>query len=206
VQNDLQKAVFLIEGDHSFSKSSWRYRMRGWISLIKNPAIPTMIKLSRSDDDPDVLIRKLDAAGGSPSPYELVYRIYVSNSFLLLQNLRRSLWTRDISIISGWCSLSVSECIALIRDEVAHYIIDRFRMTINKEEGRADLQTMKQVLDGTLLLSENHYIERNSIIEAKQIAIVTAAIMKSEHWMKEGAWLNRVTHNNPIFAVRNKCL
>ena len=176
--------------------------MKGWIYLITNQALTGVIKIGRCEDSPEVVTKKLDDAGGSPFPYELQYKVYLSESFLILQNIRRALWALNKTAISGWCSISVSECISIIREEVARYIIDMFRMDIKRGDGSNDFPTIMRVIDSLLLLSENIYLERNSIFEARVIVAVVVGIMKTGGWMREGQWINRITGRNIRYISR----
>lgn len=175
--------------------------MKGWIYLILNSGIH-MTKIGRSEDSPEFLVKKLDDAGGSPFPYELQYKLFLSESILILQNIRKYLWAQNKTAISGWCSLSVSEFVSLIRVEVARYVIDMFRMNVKNGDGGNDFLTIMRVIDSTLLLTENIYSQRNSIHEVREIAMVVAGLMKSEDWMREGQWLNRITGKNYRYIIR----
>ncbi len=177
--------------------------MNGWVYLIANQAMTGVIKIGCCEDHPEVITKKLDDAGGSPYPYILQYQLFLTDSFLILQNIRRALWALNKTAISGWCSISPSECIALIRDEVGLYIIDQFRMSIKRGDGGNDFPTIMRVIDAVLLLSENIYQERNGIHEVREIAMVVAGIMKNGDWMREGQWQNRITGKNYRYVSRS---
>lgn len=157
--------------------------MKGWIYIITNKALSGMIKLGRCDESPEFIVKKLDLYGAVPTPFQLIYRVYVSNSFLILQNVRKLLWAQQKNTGSGWFHIADEEGISLIRNQIAVYIVVRLRLEIRNGHGHNDLATTMRIIDQVLFLQENTCQQRNSIHEAREIAIVAAGIMKHQCWM-----------------------
>lgn len=157
--------------------------MHGWLYIIKNEVLAGVIKLGRSDDSPVVLIKKLDLSGAVPSPFQLLYKVYVCDSFLILQNVRKLLWAQGNNAGSGWFRVLEEEGVNLIRAEIARYITGRIRLEIRNGHGHNDFATTMRIIDSVLFLQENTYQQRNSINEAREIAKVIADMMKNESWL-----------------------
>jgi len=156
--------------------------MQGWLYIIKNEALAGVIKIGRCDESPEFIVKKLDLYGAVPTPFQLIYRVYVSNSFLILQNVRKLLWAQGKNAGSGWFHIADEEGISLIRNQIAVYIVVRLRLEIRNGHGHNDLATTMRIIDQVLFLQENTCQQRNSIHEAREIAKVVADIMKNESW------------------------
>jgi hypothetical protein len=180
----VRKKLMISQSNHR------RCSMHGWLYIIKNQALAGMIKLGRSDDPPTVLIKKLDTSGAVPSPFQLSYMVFVNDSFLLLQNVRRVLWAQQKNFGHGWFPRTSEEGISLIRNQIALYILERIRLEIRNGHGNDDFDTVMRIIDSVLFLKENIYLERNSINEAREIAKAVADIMKHQCWMQG----NKISH------------
>lgn len=178
--------------------------MKGWLYIIKNEALAGMIRLGRSDDSPEYLVKKLDMSGSVPTPFHLQYKVYISNSYLILQNIRRLLWSQKKTAGSGWFSITEDDAISLVRREIAVFIIDRLRSEIKRGHGNTDFDTTMRTIDQTLFLCDNAFQERNSINEVKVIAQIVAGIMRNVNWLHDGLWLNRLTGGNSSYNRSNK--
>lgn len=53
--------------------------MRGFVYLLLNPAFPNMVKIGKTTKDPEVRVKELSRATGVPTPFKLIYQIFVSN-------------------------------------------------------------------------------------------------------------------------------
>jgi len=157
--------------------------MKGWLYIIKNEALAGVIKIGRTDDSPEFLVKKLDTSGSAPKAFQLLYKVYVSNSYMILQHIRRTLWAQQKNAGSGWFHIADEEGISLIRNQIAVYIVVRLRLEIRNGHGHNDLATTMRIIDQVLFLQENTCQQRNSIHEAREIAIVAAGIMKHQCWM-----------------------
>jgi len=175
--------------------------LKGWLYLITNKALSGVVKLGRSDDYPEALLKKLDLSGAVPVAYKLLYKIYVSDSFLILQNIRRVLWAQQKNLRDGWFPITEEEVIEIIRTEIALFIVDRLRLEIKRGYGNEDYDTTMRVIDTVLFLSENSYHERNNIGEIREVAMVVAKIMRNRNWRRESLWLNRITGGNVRYII-----
>jgi len=156
--------------------------MQGWLYIIKNEALAGMIRLGRCDESPEFIVKKLDLDGAVPTPFQLIYRVYVNNCFLILQNVRKLLWAQGKNAGSGWFRILEEEGVSLIRTEIGRYITGRIRLEIRNGHGHNDFETTMRIIDQVLFLRENIYQQKNSIHEAREIAKVVADIMKHESW------------------------
>ena len=128
----------------------------------------------------------------------------MSDSFLILQNIRRVLWSQQKNLRDGWFPITEEDAISTIRTEISLFIVDKLRLEIQRGHGNADFDTTMRIIDNVLFLKENSYLERNSIDEVKEIAKIVAATMKSGNWMHDGTWVNRVTGGNSRYTSMNQ--
>ena len=156
--------------------------MQGWLYLIKNEALAGMIRLGRADDSPETIVKKLDMSGAVPTPFQLLYKVYVYDSYMILQNIRKVLWAQQKSLRDSWFSITDEEGISLTRTQISLYIVERIRLEIRNGHGHNDFETVMRIIDQVLFLHENIYQVRNTISEAREIAKVVADIMKHESW------------------------
>ena len=175
--------------------------MHGWLYIIKNESLAGVIKIGRTDDSPEVLTQKLDMSGAAPTAFQLPYKVYVCESYMILQNVRKVLWALQKNVGSGWFHIDEEEGIGHIRNEIALHIIDRLRMEIQMGHGHKDFDTTMRIIDNVLFLKENI---RNSIDEVKEIAQNVAGIMEYSNWMHDGTWVNRLTGGNSRYTRSNK--
>lgn len=157
--------------------------MKGWIYIVTNKALAGMIKLGRCDESPEFIVKKLDMSGAVPTAFQLPYMVFVSDSYMILQHIRKVLWAQQKNLRDSWFSITDEEGISLIRNQIALYIAERLRLGIRSGHGNNDFDTVMRIIDQVLFLQENTYQQRNSINEAREIAIVAAGIMKHQCWM-----------------------
>lgn len=156
--------------------------MKGWIYIVTNKALAGMSKLGRCDESPEFIVKKLDMAGAVPTPFQLLYRVFVSDSYMLLQHIRKVLWSQQKNLKDSWFSITDEEGISLIRTQIALYIVERIQLEIRNGHGHNDFETVMRIIDQVLFLHENIYQVRNTISEAREVAKVVADIMKHESW------------------------
>lgn len=53
--------------------------MKGFVYLLLNPTFPNMVKIGKTTKDPEVRVKELSRATGIPTPFKLIYQIFVSN-------------------------------------------------------------------------------------------------------------------------------
>lgn len=53
--------------------------MKGFVYLLLNPTFPNMVKIGKTTKDPEVRVKELSRATGVPTPFKLIYQIFVSN-------------------------------------------------------------------------------------------------------------------------------
>ena len=54
----------------------------GWIYVLTNPSMPGLVKIGKTERDPEDRIEELSAATGVPTPFNLAYKAYVSSCSL----------------------------------------------------------------------------------------------------------------------------
>ena len=174
--------------------------MKQWLYAITNASMPNFVKIGQSENYPEALIKDFDLTGCSPSPYRLEYKVLLKDDcYHILQNVRKALWIDQRNVSHGWYSISGQEAILLIHREIALFIVDRFRMDIQRHHGSYDFATLMHVMDSVIVLKADSTVTH----EAMEIAKLIANIMKDDDWMLKDQWLNRVTGNNHRYACNS---
>lgn len=136
--------------------------MRGFIYVMSNPSFSEgLVKIGKSEFDPKVRKRELDAATGVPTPFELQYAAFVEDHHSSERDLHRKLASKRPNRRREFFELSVPEAIASIRI---------FATIISEEvyyRSPEDVAREKQRL--RLLLEEASRRERAE--EARQLAL-----------------------------------
>jgi len=112
--------------------------LRGWIYVISNKAMPSMIKIGYTLKDPILRANELDNTG-TPHPYDLRYEAFVYEPFEIEQRTHKEL--NDFRIGKEWFSCSISDAINVIRKVVGddEIILERLfddTENITEENGR----------------------------------------------------------------------
>jgi len=87
--------------------------MKGWVYVISNPAMPSIVKIGYSSKDPKLRAEELYTTG-VPRPFEVNYSLLVDNPYALEQHVHKSL--KHINDGKEWFKCSAEEAIATIRD------------------------------------------------------------------------------------------
>lgn len=176
--------------------------MLQWLYAISNPAMPSFVKIGLSENYPEALIKDFDLTGCSPLPYRLEYIIFLKDDcYRIVQNIRKVLWIDQKNASHGWYSISGQEAILLIRSEIALFVVDKFRLDIQRHHGSDDFATLMHVMDSVIVLKADSSPYSTAVThEALEIARIIATILKDNSRMLSGQWVNRVTGNNHRYA------
>ena len=94
--------------------------MKGWVYVITNRAMPSMVKVGFSTKDPDLRANELNHTG-SPHPYRVEYEALVEEPYTIEQKTHQLLsLTREGK---EWFNCSVVEAIAAIKQIAGKGII-----------------------------------------------------------------------------------
>jgi len=176
--------------------------MLQWLYAISNPAMTSFVKIGHSENYPEALIKDFDLTGRSPLPYRLEYKILLKDDcYRIVQNIRKALLINKKNASHGWYSISGQEAILLIQREIALFVVDKFRLDIQRHHGSYDFATLMHVMDSVIVLKADSSPCSTAVIhEAREIARNIANIMKNGGWMQSDQWLNRVTGNNHRYS------
>lgn len=95
-------------------------RIKGWVYVISNPAMPGIIKVGYSTKDPAMRAQELNHTG-SPHPYSVQYETLVWEPYSLEQRVHKVLYSK----LEGkeWFRCTVHEAIAAIQSSYADCFI-----------------------------------------------------------------------------------
>ena len=143
--------------------------MKGWVYVIKNKAMPSIIKVGFSMSDPEERAIGLNHTG-TPHPYIVDYEILVEGP----RDIERLVHERLQEQREGkeWFRCSTEEAIAAIKTVVGSQdIVENYK---HADRARADDIRRKQQLE----VYERHYAEeqqreRNAVLDQKRQAIIS---------------------------------
>lgn len=96
-------------------------KIKGWVYVISNPAMPGIIKVGYSTKDPALRARELNNTG-SPHPYSVQYDTLVWDPYKLEQRVHKMLHSK----LEGkeWFKCTIEEAIAAIQSLYGACFID----------------------------------------------------------------------------------
>lgn len=90
-------------------------KMKGWIYVITNKAMPGLVKIGSSNKDPNFRAEELKHTG-SPHPYIVEYEMLTEEPFQIEQKLHKILSSRHRHEGKEWFRCSVEEAVLAIQE------------------------------------------------------------------------------------------
>jgi hypothetical protein len=144
-------------------------KLRGWIYVISNKAMPGLIKVGYSTKDPKLRAEELNHTG-SPHPYKVEYEMLIEEPFQIEQKIHKALQQNHEG--KEWFRCSINEAVTAIKRLAASSIIyenlktddlSSFRSTVFCE--CSNCHTVNKIFKEMVNTQEFHCINCNHVLK-----------------------------------------
>jgi hypothetical protein len=113
--------------------------MRGYIYILSNPSMPGILKIGKTERDPDERISELSNVSGVPTPFYLEYKIFVPDCHSAEKSIHEALKAMRVSDRREFFDIIVSDAIDIVKSQVV--------TNIAKELLKYDNDLLSKIID-----------------------------------------------------------
>ena len=133
--------------------------MKGWVYVISNKAMPGLVKVGETGQDPELRAKELDTTG-SAQPYVVEYEMLTEERYQIEQQTHKRLSAKRERDRKEWFRCSAEEAVAAIKQVAGtRYITETYKRVerdkaealyqqeLEKQEARREREKAKQAFD-----------------------------------------------------------
>jgi hypothetical protein len=125
--------------------------MSGYIYILSNPSMPGILKIGKTEREPDDRISELSNVSSVPTAFYLEYKIFVPDCHSAEKSIHEALKAMRISDKREFFEISVSEAIDIVKSQVV--------TNIAKELLKYDNDLLSKVID--YIFMRNKTVKQN---------------------------------------------
>ena len=125
--------------------------MSGYIYILSNPSMPDILKIGKTERDPDERISELSNVSAIPSTFNLEYKVFVPDCHSAEKSIHEALKAMRVSERREFFDISVSEAIDIVKSQVV--------INIAEELLKYDNDLLSKVIDYVFM--RNKTVKKN---------------------------------------------